>query len=248
MKKSGTLAVFLFLLLLAPSAARSGEWRVSPIRLELGRDAKSGVITVYNEAEEPLQVQMKAFEWTQDAEGKDQYAETGDLLFFPRIMAFGKKEDRILRVGIRVPPAKKEKTYRLFIEEIPGPRKSEGVNVAIAIRFGVPVFVKPLKEELKGEIGKPGMAKGLLSIPVRNAGNAHFAIQSIVVTGENAKGEKVFSRDISGWYLLEGASRLYTTEVPKDVCGELARITAEVKAEKFSLTGQLSPDKTMCEP
>ncbi|MEK6779636.1 MAG: fimbria/pilus periplasmic chaperone [Candidatus Deferrimicrobiota bacterium] len=248
MKKGGTLAVFLFLLLLAPLDARTGEWRVSPIRLELGGDAKSGVITVYNEAEEPLQVQMKAFEWTQDGEGKDRYTETGDLLFFPRIMVLGKKEDRILRVGIRSPAAKKEKAYRLFIEETPGPRKSDGVNVAIAIRFGIPVFVKPLKEETKGEIGKLGMAKGVLSIPVRNKGNAHFVIRSIVVAGENGKGEKVFSRDISGWYLLEGASRIHTTEVPKDVCGGLARIMIEVKAEPFSLAGELSPGKTMCEP
>ncbi len=248
MKKSGTLAVFLFLLLLAPQGARSGEWRVSPIRLELGRDAKSGVITIYNEAEEPLQVQMKAFEWTQDSEGKDLYTETEDLLFFPRIMIFAKKEDRILRVGIRVPAATKEKAYRLFIEEIPGPRKSEGINIAIAIRFGVPVFVKPLKEEVKGEIGKVEMAKRVVRIPVRNAGNAHFVIQSVVVTGENAKGEKVFARDISGWYLLEGASRMYTTELPMDVCGELTGIAAEVKADRVSLTGGLSPDKTMCEP
>lgn len=246
--KNSRLPVFLFLLLLIPADAFSGEWRVSPIRLELGRDAKSGVITLYNEAEEPLQVQMKAFEWTQDSEGKDRYTETEDLLFFPRIMIFAKKENRILRVGIRVPAATKEKAYRLFIEEIPGPRKSEGVNVAIAIRFGVPVFVKPLKEEVKGEIGNLEMAKRVVRIPVRNAGNAHFVIQSVAVTGENAKGEKVFARDLSGWYLLEGASRLYTTELPMEVCGELARITAEVKAERFSLTGVLSPDKTMCEP
>ncbi|OGP76636.1 MAG: hypothetical protein A2Z13_00440 [Deltaproteobacteria bacterium RBG_16_64_85] len=246
--KNSRLPVYLFLLLLVPVDAFSGEWRVSPIRLELGRDAKSGVITLYNEAEEPLQVQMKAFEWTQDSEGKDRYTETEDLLFFPRIMIFAKKENRILRVGIRVPAAVKEKAYRLFIEEIPGPRKSEGVNVAIAIRFGVPVFVKPLKEESKGEIGNLEMAKRTVRILVRNAGNAHFVIQSVAVTGENAKGEKVFARDISGWYLLEGVSRLYTTELPMEVCGELARITAEVKAERFSLTGVLSPDKTMCEP
>ncbi len=246
--KNSRLPVFLFLLLFAPADTFSGEWRVSPIRLELGREAKSGVITLYNEAEEPLQVQMKAFEWTQDSEGKDRYTETEDLLFFPRIMIFAKKENRILRVGIRVPAATKEKAYRLFIEEISGPRKSEGVNVAIAIRFGVPVFVKPLKEEGKGEIGNLEMAKRIVRIPVRNAGNAHFVIQSVAVTGENAKGEKVFARDISGWYLLEGASRLYTTELPMDVCGELARITAELKTERFSLTGVLSPDKSMCEP
>ena len=94
-----------------------------PIRLDLGRDAKSGVVTVINESDDRLQVQMTAMEWTQDADGKDRYAETGDILFFPRLMIFDKKEEKILRAGIRVPAAAKEKAYRLFIEEIPGPRK-----------------------------------------------------------------------------------------------------------------------------
>lgn len=247
MTKRCPLPLFL-LILLSPAVVHSGEWRVSPIRLDLGRNAKSGVVTVYNEADEPLQVQMRAFEWTQDGEGKDLYTETEDLIFFPRIMIFTKKEERILRAGIRVPAAKKEKAYRLYVEEIPGPRKDEGVNVAIAIRIGVPVFVKPLKEEPKGEVGKMGMEKGVLSIPVRNAGNVHFVIRSITVAGENQKGEKVFSRDISGWYLLADASRLYSTEIPKEVCTDLVNIEVEAKTDRFSFAGGFAPDRAMCEP
>src|SRR5512147_2306777 len=59
--------LFLFLLLL-PVAAKAGDWRVSPIRLDLGRDTKSGAVTVANDSDDRLQVQMKAYEWTQDAE------------------------------------------------------------------------------------------------------------------------------------------------------------------------------------
>jgi fimbrial chaperone protein len=242
------LTLLTLFLLLSPAPARSGEWRVSPVRLELGRNAKSGVVTVFNESDEPLQVQIRAFEWTQDAEGRDRYTKTEDLLFFPRMMIFAEKEERILRAGIRVPAAKKEKAYRLYLEEIPGPRKDEGVNVAIAIRIGVPVFVKPLKEEPKGEIGMMGMAKGVLTIPVRNAGNVHFIIRSTTVTGENAKGEKVFSRDIGGWYLLADASRLYATEIPEDVCRDLVKIEVEAKTDRFSFSGGFVPVRTMCEP
>jgi len=54
---------------------------------------------------------MKAFEWTQDSEGKDKYTETQDILFFPKIMVSEKKEERILRAGIRMPAVTKEKTY-----------------------------------------------------------------------------------------------------------------------------------------
>jgi len=239
--------VFLFLLLL-PVAALAGDWRVSPIRLDLGRDAKSGAITVANDADERLQVQMKAFEWTQDAEGKDRYEETGEILFFPRLMILEPKEEKILRAGIRVPAVAKEKTFRLFIEEIPGPRKAEGVNVAVAIRFGVPIFVKPLKEEARGEIGAMTMSAGALLVPVNNTGNVHFVVQSVLLRGRNGAGEEIFSRELSGWYLLAGVSRAYTTTVPAATCGNMAVIEAEVKTDKLPLRGRMVVDRSMCGP
>jgi fimbrial chaperone protein len=240
-------ALLLFLLLL-PVGARSGDWRVSPIRLDLGRDAKSGAVTVANDSDDRLQVQMKAFEWTQDAEGKDRYEETGEILFFPRLMILERKEEKILRAGIRVPAVAKEKAFRLFIEEIPGPRKAEGVNVAVAIRFGVPIFVKPLKEEARGEVGAMTMSAGALLVPVNNTGNVHFVVQSVLVRGRNGAGEEVFSRELGGWYLLAGVSRGYATTVPLEACGTMAVIEAEVKTDKLPLRGRLVVDRSMCGP
>jgi fimbrial chaperone protein len=245
--RRSSASVFLFLLLF-PVAARAGDWRVSPIRLDLGRDAKSGAVTVANDSDDRLQVQMKAFEWTQDAEGKDRYEETGEILFFPRLMILERKEEKILRAGIRVPAAAKEKTYRLFIEEIPGPRKAEGVNVAVAIRFGVPIFVKPLKEEVRGEVGAMTMSAGALLVPVSNTGNVHFVVQSVLVRGKNVAGEEIFSRELSGWYLLAGVSRGYATVVPPEACGTMAVIESEVKTDKLPLRGRLAVDRSMCGP
>lgn len=241
-----TVGTLLFVLLLSPSITYPGEWRVSPIRLDLGREAKSGVITVINEKAEKLQVQMKAFEWTQDAEGKDIYTDTDDLIFFPKIIVFEKNEERIVRAGIKVPAVAREKTYRLFIEEIPEPKKAEGVNVALAIRFGVPIFVRPLKEEAKGEISKIEMSKGALNVLIRNTGNLHLIISTVTIKGTDAKGEEIFSRDLAGWYLLSGASRLYTTLLSQDVCKDIARFSIEVKTDKFVLNGSRDADKTMC--
>jgi fimbrial chaperone protein len=240
--------LFLLLFLLLPVAARAGDWRVSPIRLDLGRDAKSGAVTVVNDSDDRLQVQMKAYEWTQDAEGKDRYDETGEILFFPRLMILEGKEEKILRAGIRVPAAAKEKTYRLFIEEIPGPRKAEGVNVAVAIRFGVPIFVKPLKEEVHGEVGAMTMSAGALLVPVKNTGNVHFVVQSVLLRGRNGEGEEVFSRELSGWYLLAGVSRGYETTVPPETCGTMAVIETEVKTDKLPLRGRMVVDRSMCGP
>ena len=244
-------SVVLLLLLAAPvfpTAARGGEWRVSPIRLDLGRDAKTGVVTVMNDGEEKLQLQISAPEWTQDAEGKDVYAESADLVYYPKMMAVDGKSERIVRAGIRDPAAAREKAYRLFIEEIPAPRKSAGTNVAIAVRFGVPVFVKPLIEEPKAEIGPVAMDNGTVSARVRNAGNVHFVIRAVTVTGRDSRGGAVFSKETGGWYLLAGASRSHATAIPPEICPNVTSVDVEVKTDKTTLAGRLNADRSMCPP
>jgi fimbrial chaperone protein len=238
--------LLLLLQLTLPVSTLSGEWRVTPIRIDLGKEAKSGAVTVFNESEERLQVQMNAMEWTQDAEAKDQYTETGDILFFPRIMIFDRQGEKILRAGIKLPPGGKEKTYRLFIEEIPEPKQTEGARVAIAIRFGVPIFVKPVKEDLRGEVGNLSMTGGVVGAVARNSGNVHLLVRAVLVQGKDGSGKTVFTKELGGWYLLAGAKRAYTAEVPADVCREIARVDVEVRAETLSFTGTLVADPSMC--
>jgi fimbrial chaperone protein len=244
---SGIGAFFLILLVLSLSQAPAGEWRVSPIRLDLGSDVKSGVLSVVNEGTGKFQVQMKASQWSQDEEGKDQYTETSDIIFFPKFMLFDKPEERILRAGIKMPSAATEKTYRLFIEEIPDPKRAEGPSIAIAIRFGVPIFVKPLKEVAKGEISNITLSKGTVTIGVKNSGNIHFVINGVFVKGKNSKGEEVFSKKLDGWYLLNGVSRSYAAAIPREVCTDLTKLDIEVKTNRFNLDGKLDVDKTMCQ-
>lgn len=252
LSRAANMVSLAFILLLcctcySPRAACAAEWRVSPIRLELGSDAKSGVISVINESTGRFQVQMKAFRWEQDAEGKDQYTESNDIIFFPKLMIFDKPEERILRAGIKMPAGTKEKTYRLFIEEIPEPKKSETTSIAVAIRFGVPIFVKPVKEEAKGEITRLELSKGECRVTAKNTGNVHFIINAVNIKGKNLKGEEAFAKKLDGWYLLNGASRVYTTAIPREACSKTAKLDVEITTDHFILHGKLDVDKSMCQ-
>jgi fimbrial chaperone protein len=242
------LGFVFFITTFFPIPVHAGEWSVNPVRLELSRDAKTGVITVSNEADDKLHVQISTFDWTQDTTGKDVYTETSDIIFFPRIMILEKKEAKILRAGIKIPAAAKEKTYRLFIEEIPGAKKTEGTTVAIAVRFGIPIFVKPLKEEPKAQIENMAIHMGNLEAIVHNTGNEHVMIKSLTVSGKNSQGQEIFTKELSGWYLLSGISRTYSTEIPPDICKNLSKMTLMVKTDKFNLNGSLDVDKNLCVP
>jgi fimbrial chaperone protein len=152
------LVSFLVAFAVLPVPAAAGGFGVTPIRIELDRGTKSGAITVANDEDSEAQrLQIKLSEWTQGANGKDEYRDSEDLLYFPRLMTLDKGEQKMVRVGLRVPATAQEKTYRLFIEQLPAPPPpggTPGARIAIAVRFGVPIFVKPAKEEVRGEIEK----------------------------------------------------------------------------------------------
>ncbi|MCS7311676.1 MAG: fimbria/pilus periplasmic chaperone [Acidobacteria bacterium] len=223
-----------------------GAWRVTPIRVELDARTRSATVTVLNEGDEPLYLQMKTFEWTQDAEGNDQYKETDDLIFFPKIMEVPPNDARLLRVGLKAPAVAKERTYRLFLEEIPAPRKAEGAQVAIAVRFGLPIFVKPVKEEAEGVLENVTLSNGQLNVAIRNMGNTHFFVESISVQGKDANGQAIYTQDVQGWYLLSGAARTFTVKVPAEVCSKLNRMDLRVKTDRFELKGGLDVQASMC--
>lgn len=236
-------ALLCALSVLTPAGA--GQFGVSPIRIDLDRGARSGAITISNDEEaEPLRVQLRLFEWTQDAGGKDDYQLNEDLLYFPRLMILEKGEQKLVRVGLRMPALEREKAYRLFIEELPAPPTPGGARVAISVRFGVPIFVKPAQEDVRGDIDKLTMEKGILRVGVRNRGNVHFTIKSITATSGEA-----FSKEMPGWYLLTGAARAHSIELPAPVCAKLKQIDVTVKTDPpLELKETLSVNASMCGP
>ncbi|HEX9137673.1 MAG TPA: fimbria/pilus periplasmic chaperone, partial [Nitrospirota bacterium] len=192
--------------------------------------------------------------WSQDADGKDVYTDARDMVFFPKIMTVEPNEQRAVRIGIKGPPTIKEKTYRLFVEEIPAQKKTaegkkEGkiaAGLTIAFRYATPIFVKPVKAEESGAVEKVDMSKGLVRAIVRNKGNIHFKLLTVMFRGKAADGKELFSKELAGWYVLNGMSRPYEAEVPKEVCPNVSTIEVKAQAENFSINGSLNVQKKMC--
>jgi fimbrial chaperone protein len=204
---------------------------ISPIRLDLDRQNKTDSITISNdESERKLEMQAKLFEWTQDANGNDVYAESSDLVFFPRIFSVDKQDQRVVRVGLKVPAAAAEKSYRLFIEELPPPPDPEkkGAQVLFVLRFGVPVFVRPDKEQLAGAIDGVEAAPTAATVTIRNTGNQNFQIQSLSI-----KSPAGYENEIVGGYVLAGAAKRITAPIPADMCSKLGKLQITMKTDRI---------------
>lgn len=246
---ASVLLALLAFLIISPATGYGATFEVTPLRFSFSAARASDILNIKNESEGNLQVQIKAYEWTQGAEGKDNYAETKDVIFFPRILSLKQGEARIVRVGMKGPPAKQEKTYRMYIEEIPGKEALQGTTVRTLLRIGIPVFFAPVAPEAKGNLeGLKTESGGKVSFLIKNQGNVHFIVRSIKLTGQDASGSVVFSDQSQGWYLHAGVAKAFTREIPKKECPRVRRISVEVTTDKPTLSGALDVQQSICAP
>ncbi|MDZ4165568.1 MAG: fimbria/pilus periplasmic chaperone [Smithellaceae bacterium] len=230
MKKRRFISVAVIILLSLFSAVDAANMDISPVRIFLDGKSRIEKITIKNQHDNLLNVQVNVFKWQQNETGADVFEETKDIIVVPKILALKKGEERIIRIGANILPAAKEGTYRIYIEEIPTPEENRtGANVRLFMRIGVPVFLSPDKRIEKITMEDATFRDNKLSFRVVNAGNHHFIINSVQVKWKDREGKPVSSQQLGGWYLLASCSRLYELAIPDGIRGVLANIEIEVK-------------------
>lgn len=253
-KKCRGLAASLLFMALFISQAIAADFQVQPTTMDLGAKVKSGVFSVINNGSDKIDFQVSVKEWNQDDKGKDVLVDTKEIVFFPKVMSVEANSQRAVRIGLKTPPSAREKTYRLFVQEIPTPKKTQDVDVkknikagvTIAFQFSMPIFVKPLQPQESYVFDKIEMSKGAVKAVVKNTGNVHVKLRAVKFSGKAADGKELFSKEVAGWYILNGLSFPYEAAVPKEVCGKLATIEVNAQTENVNIDGKLNVQKSMC--
>jgi fimbrial chaperone protein len=246
--KFSFLAIGLTLFLAEYASATN--FTVSPIKLYLAPKTSITKLILTNGDERDCDVQIKVFQWNQDEKGQEAFTETKDIIIYPQIATLKKGEEKIIRIASKLKPGLQEKTYRIFVEEIPSKEKEEvtGSAIRFLLNVGVPLFISPLKKEEKGAVEGFSLQNGKAEVKVSNQGSQHFVIKDVLFRGLDKEGKEIFSKDLSGWYLLSGAAKAYETTLSKDVCTDVKSLKVEVNTDmqKMNLKELLPVQKTMC--
>jgi len=216
-------------------------FNVNPVQVRLSAQTRSMTLTLKNESAETSRFQVSVFAWDQKPNGEMVLTPTEDILAFPALLTLGPTKERMLRVGMAVPPAEKELTYRVFIEEMPSEDTShqeKASAVRFVTRLGIPIFIAPPRPVRQGQIDNYRVANGTFTFHVRNTGNVHFTAKTTSVIGTGSGGETVFSRQTNGWYVLAGGVHEHTLEIPRLDCLKTSTITVTVEADEISLRGE----------
>lgn len=246
----GNLLRVALLVLLAgvPTGLQAATLSLIPLSIVLRSNPRIGTLTIKNENTERVTLQIQMTSWRQDAEGKDIYEPTTDLVFYPHILTIEGGKEGIVRMGYDHAGAlRTERCYRLFAQELPIRKPGETV-VKIAARIGIPVFVTPSNPSSKVSIAAPEIVQGRLRVRLTNSGNAHTRIQKVVITGLDSKGDTAFSATQNGWYVLPGASRVFTFDGDIEAGRETRILQIVGVASGGTVKGQFNVDASFFAP
>lgn len=218
-------------------------FRAMPIKVYFDAKTKTAALNIENDGGKKTTIQLEAVEWSHDEKGSDIYTPAKDLIFFPKILTVEPGEQRIVRVGYEGPVGDNERTYRLFLQELPTDQSTESA-VTMTLRMGLPVFVKPLKERHSSSMDL-ALAGGTLEIKVKNRGNSHIVVNKISAEGVDMDG-RVFLREMGGWYTHAGNSRSYTIELSEQECLKAVEIRVQASAGSSVMEQRLTVDKGAC--
>jgi fimbrial chaperone protein len=239
------LAGLLSLAAAAPSSAAT--FTVNPTQIFLSGRTTTALLTLKNDSEESLRFQLTAFTWQQAPSGELELTPTRDVVFFPALLTLGPKEERRIRVGSSVTAGAQERTYRIFVEELPPPDGSApGSAVRVLTKMGIPIFIRPATETASANLRDLNVRNGALRFTVANSGTVHFVPQKIVVRGVSGSGDRVFERDVQGWYILAGGRREFEVEMPSAECGRVATLLVDVEFGSTSVKETLQTPAGAC--
>lgn len=224
-------SVLVALLAQSPSVWSDG-FRLSPLKLFFDADSSSTSLKISNDGNQKVHLQLEAMAWNQDEFGEDRYTPTRDLIFFPKILSVDANSEHIVRVGYQgVPAHGVEKSYRLFVQELPLETPGKA-RMKFAVRMSIPVFVRAAGDAQTWNVGFVGLVGHGLDIRVSNTGNRFLMVGALQAIGRDQKGEEVFRSEDTGWYVLAGKARGFVLPVTIASCEKAVTLEVEVTVSK----------------
>ncbi len=200
--------VITSLLLFLPSMLNAASIRFSPVSIEILNDQSASSISLYNQSNESTDLQVRVFEWRQNA-GQDQLIPTDEIAVSPPFLKLQPNDSYNLRV-VRINPApvSGEQTYRIIIDELPKPidnrKADQGINVLL--RSSLPLFVVN-KDSINKLTWSIQQEQNTSSLVISNVGNRHALLNNLTLVDVTANKSYAIKVNTVNGYILAGKAR-----------------------------------------
>jgi fimbrial chaperone protein len=225
-------AIAALMTLAVPATAHATTLKIYPVLIQLDGKTPVQTMTIENSSEALARMQVRVVAWRQE-NGQDLFENTRDILANPPLFEVAAGAQQIARFGLRTTAAATEKSYRIFLEEIPTERPMAPGEVRTLLRVSIPIFVPAPGAQPLLDWQLSGTGDKQVAVTVRNTGGAHIHLNRIDI--KRADGSALTARQES-IYILPGATRSFLLDTPGPVKpGDKLTLDATSDAQRLSV-------------
>jgi|SRR5690554_1877124 len=216
------------------SSSEAASLRVSPVILDLRAPAAAGSVRLWNDGDEPVNVQIRVYRWIQ-VEGEEQLVPTTDVVASPPITTLSPGGENLVRiVRTATEQVEGEESYRLLVDELPDPGIRRTVTVELLVRHSLPVFFSDPQANNPRPIWSLTRSGGDFLLTVHNSGPRRLKVSNLSLVGEAGE---LGSRGGLVGYALGNSSTTWRIPVAREASpGSLVTLSAEGEAGPITAT------------
>ncbi|MFC4765178.1 fimbrial biogenesis chaperone [Dyella koreensis] len=233
----------ILLSLAAGPVVYASSLQISPVMVDLQAGQSATGISLRNPGDQPLYGQVRVFRWDQRSDD-DVLEPTDEVVASPPMIRIPSRGEQLVRLIRRdAHDATGEHSYRVLVDEIPGPETAATNGVTIRLRYSVPVFIEP-----PGQPGAPQLtwqlqrdAQGWL-LRVSNRGSRRGQLSAVQLVTADGK-VHLINQGLLG-YALAGKTRQWriTLREEMDLQAPL-KIRANINAQPAEAELSVDPQR-----
>ena len=213
--------------------------QVSPILIEINAPATSSTITLKTDAKKPRVAQLRIMRWSQ-VDGKEVLEATDDVVASPPFATLASNTSYTVRIVRQSSaPVLQEESYRLLIDQLPDEQSSKKNVIAIAIRYSLPVFVRPANGGKAVLEWGAELVDGAVKLTAINSGNRGAKLTDLKMS--DGRSDVRFGTNGTAGYILPGQSMSWKKPAPKGFAAGPVKISARNETETINAEVEIVP-------
>lgn len=213
--------------------------QVSPISVEINEPSLSSTITLKTDAKKPRVAQLRVMRWSQ-VDGKEVLEATDDVVASPPFATLASNTSYTVRIVRQsAAPVLKEENYRLLIDQLPDEQSSKKNVIGIAIRYSLPIFVRPANGGKAVLEWDAELVDGAVKLTAINSGNRGAKLTDLKIS--DGRSFVRFGTNGAAGYILPGQSMSWKKPAPKGFNAGAVKISARNETETINAQVEVVP-------